>query len=116
MPSTMTPGLRRKLADLRESLQYHVDHVKIPLETRPQIIRLHLKKSKEPLIMNKKPNKAVVSASTNKNNNENSVPTLRDQFAMYALSGLLADTNCDLPSTESAELAYDYADAMMKAR
>jgi hypothetical protein len=41
-------------------------------------------------------------------------PTLRDQFAMAALTGLLADGN---PSTDSnAKFAYQIADAMMEAR
>jgi hypothetical protein len=42
------------------------------------------------------------------------MPTLRDQFAMAALTGLLADGN---PSTDSnAKFAYQIADAMMEAR
>jgi hypothetical protein len=39
--------------------------------------------------------------------------TLRDQFAMAALSGLLADPNGSLDCTETA---YKVADSMMKAR
>lgn len=44
---------------------------------------------------------------------------LRDQFAMFALSGMLA-TCAESPSWPEPELfgkqAYDYADAMMAAR
>ena len=42
---------------------------------------------------------------------------LRDRFAMAALTGLLADhtmQNCAV--TEFADLSYEYADAMRKAR
>lgn len=40
-------------------------------------------------------------------------PTLRDQFAMAALTGLLAGT---LPTTHSVGAAYEIADLMMEAR
>ena len=41
---------------------------------------------------------------------------LRDRFAMAALTGLLADHTMDLQPTEFADLSYQYADAMLKAR
>lgn len=41
---------------------------------------------------------------------------LRDRFAMAALTGLLADHTMDFAVTEFADLAYEYADAMLKAR
>ena len=51
-------------------------------------------------------------------------PTLRDQFAMAALQGLIASPRETPPPTVStqtwvtaaAEVSYQYADAMMKAR
>lgn len=45
--------------------------------------------------------------------------TLRDQLAMAALQGLLAEGSCheDLETyREVADCAYDYADAMLAAR
>ena len=42
--------------------------------------------------------------------------TLRDQFAMAALTGLLSDPERDAEPSEYAECAYEYADAMLKAR
>ncbi len=41
--------------------------------------------------------------------------TLRDQFAMAALSGLLSDPSSSGPDG-AAMVAYKYADSMMKAR
>lgn len=41
--------------------------------------------------------------------------TLRDQLAMSALSGLLADPSSSGPKG-SAQAAYEYADAMLEAR
>ena len=44
-------------------------------------------------------------------------PTLRDQFAMAALTGMLAA--CPHPEeliTRRSNTAYEYADAMLKAR
>ena len=42
---------------------------------------------------------------------------LRDRFAMAALTGLLADhTMQQLSVTQFADLSYEYADAMLKAR
>ena len=41
---------------------------------------------------------------------------LRDRFAMAALTGLLADHTMDIAVTEFADLSYEYADAMLKAR
>ena len=42
---------------------------------------------------------------------------LRDRFAMAALTGLLADhTMQNFSVTEFADLSYEYADAMLKAR
>lgn len=43
------------------------------------------------------------------------MPTLRDQFAMAALSGLLSDPSSSGPKG-SAQAAYEYADAMIEAR
>ena len=44
-------------------------------------------------------------------------PTLRDQFAMAALTGILVHTGWDRKPTEQlARLAYYQADAMMEAR
>jgi len=44
-------------------------------------------------------------------------PTLRDQFAMAALQGLLASEPVFGAKPEPvAEAAFDYADAMLKAR
>jgi hypothetical protein len=43
--------------------------------------------------------------------------TLRDEFAMAALSGMLTDRDCgDVPATAVASAAYEYADSMMEAR
>lgn len=42
--------------------------------------------------------------------------TLRDWFAGQALAGALADSSRDLYAYEYAESAYEYADAMLKAR
>lgn len=43
--------------------------------------------------------------------------TLRDEFAMAALSGLLAEgTTLRLTTHDTATAAYEYADAMMKER
>ena len=43
--------------------------------------------------------------------------TLRDEFAMAALTGMLTDRDCgDVPATAVASAAYEYADAMMEAR
>lgn len=41
-------------------------------------------------------------------------PTLRDRFAMAALTGLLADPNED--GKDVAKRAYGFADAMLEAR
>jgi hypothetical protein len=41
---------------------------------------------------------------------------LRDRFAMAALTGLLADHTMNIAVTEFADLSYEYADAMLKAR
>lgn len=41
---------------------------------------------------------------------------LRDYFAAKALTGLLTEANMDYKDDAVAELAYDLADAMMKAR
>lgn len=45
-------------------------------------------------------------------------PALRDQFAMAALTGMLAEdySTTDLNPSEIASDAYGYADAMLKAR
>jgi len=51
-------------------------------------------------------------------------PTLRDQFAMAALTGLLANSYsdghsqpmCTAPAGEFSRWAYSQADAMMEAR
>jgi len=42
--------------------------------------------------------------------------TLRDYFAAKALQGILTDAEIAMGISEIAELAYKYADAMMKAR
>jgi hypothetical protein len=41
---------------------------------------------------------------------------LRDYFAAKAMQGLLSDPNCDAPPERMANVAYQVADAMMKAR
>lgn len=47
----------------------------------------------------------------------NPIVTLRDQFAMAALTGMLTDTrNGDDHESEIACMAYAYADAMLEAR
>lgn len=43
-------------------------------------------------------------------------PTLRDQFAMAALTGMLACHTVDGSVKALCRAAYDYADAMMEAR
>jgi hypothetical protein len=43
-------------------------------------------------------------------------PTLRDQFAMAALAGMLANNKWNHPPHEFAELAYQAADAMLQVR
>ena len=42
--------------------------------------------------------------------------TLRDQFAMAALTGLLAALEYDTPADRIAEQSYAAADAMLEAR
>jgi hypothetical protein len=42
--------------------------------------------------------------------------SLRDQFAMAAMAGLLADNTKDMYINDCAESAYKYADAMMEKR
>jgi hypothetical protein len=42
--------------------------------------------------------------------------TLRDYFAAKALQGILTDAEIAMGISEIAELAYKYANAMMKAR
>jgi len=42
--------------------------------------------------------------------------TLRDQFAMAALPAIIADPDCVMYPTGKAKVAYQYADAMLKAR
>jgi hypothetical protein len=42
--------------------------------------------------------------------------TLRDYFAAKAMQGLLADPSNDMYIEDIAKLAYEYADAMLKAR
>jgi len=42
--------------------------------------------------------------------------TLRDEFAMAALKGNLANPHDDLSPEQNAEIAYKIADAMMAAR
>jgi len=45
------------------------------------------------------------------------VLTLRDHFACVALQGLLAgDTECTIPPSLAATMAYQQADAMLAAR
>lgn len=44
------------------------------------------------------------------------LPTLRDQFAMAALQGLIACETTHGNHEEFAEWAYEYADAMIAAR
>ncbi len=43
-------------------------------------------------------------------------PSLRDRFAMAALTGLLMDATYDLGYVEAAMHAYKHADAMLIAR
>lgn len=42
--------------------------------------------------------------------------TLRDHFALAALGGFLADPNVGGSAAKAAKVAYEYADAMLKAR
>ncbi|WP_186202348.1 hypothetical protein [Burkholderia gladioli] len=42
--------------------------------------------------------------------------SMQDEFAAKAMSGMLADPNFPGDVPETAELAYDYAEAMLKAR
>lgn len=41
---------------------------------------------------------------------------LRDRFAMACLTGLMADSKCELDFADAAPMAYRCADAMMAAR
>lgn len=43
-------------------------------------------------------------------------PTLRDQFAMATLTGLLSDAHEVIPYEDMPKKAYEIADAMMEAR
>jgi len=43
------------------------------------------------------------------------LPTLRDQFAMAALQGLLA-SEPNIPAEPAVKAAYEYADEALKAR
>ena len=42
--------------------------------------------------------------------------TLRDYFAAKAMQGIMTDPNLDMDSSKVAQLSYQMADAMMKAR
>ena len=42
--------------------------------------------------------------------------TLRDYFATHAMQGIMTDPNLDMDSSKVAQLSYQMADAMMKAR
>jgi len=42
--------------------------------------------------------------------------TLRDQFAMVALTGIVANPDYDLYNGDKARVAYEIADAMLKER
>ena len=44
------------------------------------------------------------------------VPNLRDQFAMAALTGMIATNTTTTMLNVVAECAYEYADAMLLAR
>ena len=48
--------------------------------------------------------------------NKRENPTLRDQFAMVAMTGIIPCGFHDMTSTAIAAYAYDYADAMMTER
>lgn len=48
--------------------------------------------------------------------NKRENPTLRDQFAMAALTGIIPCGFSDMTSTAIAAFAYAYADAMMAER
>lgn len=41
---------------------------------------------------------------------------LRDKFATAAMTGMLSDPDCSLTPAAGAELAYQWADAMMAER
>ena len=43
-------------------------------------------------------------------------PSLRDQFAMAAITGLLSDTERDISYEKAAVRAFEIADFMMEAR
>lgn len=47
---------------------------------------------------------------------EQQVPTLRDQFAMAAITGILASGSLWSEEERLAEIAYKHADAMLKER
>ena len=52
---------------------------------------------------------------------DNSLPnwsgmTLRDYFAAKAMQGMMSDPNLDMVCNKVAQLSYNMADAMMKAR
>lgn len=47
---------------------------------------------------------------------ENSLPTLRDRFAMAALIGFTSHNGVAYSARNSATEAYEYADAMLAAR
>lgn len=42
--------------------------------------------------------------------------TLRDEFAMAAMQGLLSDPTFDAKPEDVADIAYDHADAMLRER
>jgi hypothetical protein len=42
--------------------------------------------------------------------------TLRDYFAAKAMQGMMSDPNLDMVCNKVAQLSYNMADAMMKAR
>jgi len=46
----------------------------------------------------------------------NNTPSLRDQFAMAALQGMVGKLNFHSDQNHAAEFAYGFADAMMEAR
>ena len=80
-------------------------------KSREQLERLYLIQS-DALISTS----AHVAAQTEIQQN---APTMRDQFAMSALTGLIAQSNGTAMSSEfsmGAEWAYRMADAMMAAR
>jgi hypothetical protein len=100
----------RSLAAERDALQAEIE--KLREAPAPETIRLD-PRTEWKLFRQMGPHELVTNASVPMLETK----TLRDEFAMAVLTGLMADhTAPDRPPEFFADLAYKYANAMMEAR